>query len=108
VLTKAYLDCIKATIQQGWTQGHLAVNVAGEQVLPMDEGAVKFCVLGAAWKCTSDLPQYPGQEFRGEIREFLDAFLHVHHTPAPSYNDVPFRTVEQMIAALDALPVEVS
>jgi hypothetical protein len=104
MITQALIECAKDTIRKGWTQRSYAKTDSGIPVHPNSELATHFCVMGAFIRCLNAADK-DETVIRREYDEVGKVFYTVHGCYPAEYNDSPFRTVEQVCDALDALPI---
>ena len=94
----AALDRAKALILQGWTQGALARNEAGESIYEdvsrRKEKGVCFCASGAVFVAEGEAFGPAWRALRAVTIELCDAY-------PSNYNDVPGRTKYEVAALFD-------
>jgi hypothetical protein len=87
---KKILEKVRKKLENGWCQGHLALDEQGRDVFPWDEKAICWCLYGAIEserKNVVDVAQF--------IRWLINYQL------IEEWNDAPSRTQEEVLSLLD-------
>ena len=96
----------------GWTQG-AAARSGGDPVAPQSPLAERFCLTGACarWSWDDGFGADDDDEYFTVEDELYDTIAHLldvgHPTDLPKWNDAPGRTVEEVLAVLEAAEAEV-
>jgi hypothetical protein len=88
----------RALIERGWTQGHDAIDRAGEDIDPRMDEAACWCINGALYRA--------GDRDDGAERLLEQAIGHSGEedfelSPVIDWNDAPERTQAEVLAAFD-------